>query len=112
MSLVLRVFLVICAILVLAVILRKLRRSEIQVNDSIFWFLFAASFVVLAAFPQIAYLFSALLGFESPSNFIFLYVIGVLLLREFSMTAKLARLRMKVYTLVQEMALRETERRR
>lgn len=107
MSVVLRVFLVLVAIAVLTVILRKLRKSEIQVIDSVFWFFFAASFVVLAVFPQIAFVCSGALGFESPSNFIFLYVIGVLMLREFSLTEKLARQRMKLNALVQEIAIKD-----
>lgn len=107
MSSILRVFLVIIAIFVLVFILRKIKKSEIQISDSVFWFLFAASFVLLAVVPQIASFFSRLLGFEAPSNFIFLYVIGVLVIREFSMTVKVAQLRSKLTTLVQEMALRD-----
>lgn len=105
----LRVFLILAAILVLALIVRKIRKSEIQISDSVFWFFFAGSFVLLAIFPQIAFFFSNLLGFEAPSNFIFLYVIAVLVMREFSLNAKFAHLRLKLNTLIQEMALREND---
>ncbi len=111
MNIVLRVFLVVVACLALALILRKLRKSEMQVVDSVFWFFFAFSLVVLAVVPNIAYFFSGIFGFDSPSNFVFFYVIGVMVLRELSLTAKVAHLRMKVNTLVQELALREEEQR-
>ena len=103
----LRLFLLLCAVASLVMALRKIRKSKIQVADALFWFFFAGSFVVLAAFPQIAYAVSGLLGFDSPSNFIFLYVIAVLVMREFSLTLQVARLRAKLNGLVQEIALRE-----
>lgn len=111
MNIVLRTFLVIVALAALVLVLRKLRKSEMQVIDSIFWFLFAGSLVVLALIPQIAYFFSGLFGFDAPSNFVFFYVIGVLVLREFSLTVKVAHLRMKLNTLIQEIALRDEDAR-
>lgn len=111
MNVILRLFLVVAAIAVLALVVRKVRKSEMQAGDSVFWVLFAGSFVVLAIFPQVAYFFSGLLGFSSPSNFIFLYAVGVLVLQCFQLTAKVAHQRMKFNTLVQELALRDHERR-
>lgn len=107
MSGVLRIFLIAAAVIVLIFVVKKIRKSKIQVTDSIFWFLFAGSFLLFALVPQIATFFSSVLGFEAPSNFIFLYVIGVLMIREFSMTEKVSQLRFKLDTLVQEMALRD-----
>lgn len=106
----LRVFFILCALLGLTYILRKIKRSEIQTTDTVFWFLFIGSFVLLAVFPQIAFFCSSLLGFQSPANFIFLYVVGVLLIREFSLTVKVARLRQQVHTLVQEVALKDARK--
>lgn len=109
MSVSLRLFLIICAVLVLIFIVRKIRKSEFEIADSIFWFLLVAGLVLVAAFPQIAYIASNVLGFASPSNFIFLAVIGVLVIRLFSLNAELAHLRAKVNGLIQEIALREHE---
>lgn len=105
----LRIFLAVSALVVLVFVLRKIKKSEMQSDDSIFWFLFAASFVLLAVFPQIAYFFASLFGIESPANFIFLYAIGILLIRVFSLSAKVAHLRLKLNTLVQELALRDKD---
>ena len=109
MNIVLRIFLVLVAAAALALVLRRLRKSEMQVIDSIFWFFFSGSLVVLSLLPQIAYFFSDLFGFDAASNFVFFYVIGVLVLRELSLTAKVAHQRMKLNTLIQEIALREQE---
>lgn len=102
-----RVVLIVGALCVFAFILRKIRKSEIKIADSTFWFLFAASFVLLALFPQIAFFFSGILGVESPANFVFLYVIAVLLMREFISTVELSKLRNRLTALAQDEALRE-----
>lgn len=106
MSSVLRVVLILGAFAILFVIVKKLRKAQIQVLDSVFWLFFALSFVVLAAVPQIAFWLAGTLGFESPSNFVFLYAIALLLYREFSNTVKIAELRRRVNALVEELALK------
>ena len=101
------IVLVACAICAFAYILRKIRKSEITIADSTFWFLFAASLVLLALFPQIAFFFSEALQIQSPSNFVFLYVIAVLVIREFLSTVELSKLRARLTTLTQREALDE-----
>ena len=99
------VLLVVGAVVVFALVLRKIRRSEIAVADSVFWFFFALSLVVLAAFPGIAFKLSEMLGFMSVVNFVFLYVIAVLVVKVFFMAAEIAKLRAKQAELVEEKAL-------
>lgn len=110
MSLVFRIALVAGALLVFAFVLRKIRRSEIKIADSTFWFLFAFSFVLLAVFPQIAFFFSGVLKIESPANFVYLYVIAVLILHNFFVTVELSKLRAKLTSLIQEEALADMEK--
>lgn len=106
MSIVLRAVLLLGALLVLYFVIKKLRKAQIEVLDSAFWLFFVFSFVVLAAFPQVAFWLSSLLGFESPANFVFLYVIVLLLYREFSNTVSISKLRRRINQLVEEQALR------
>ena len=106
MSSILRVVLILGAFAILFVIVKKLRKAQIQVLDSVFWLFFALSFVVFAAVPQIAFWLAGALGFESPSNFVFLYAIALLLYREFSNTVKIAELRRRVNALVEALALK------
>ena len=110
MNIPLRAFLLICAVVVLIFVFRKIRQSEFEIADSIFWFLFVAILVFFALFPQVAYVLSSFFGFAAPVNFVFFAVIGILLIRVFALNAKVAHLRIKVNHLIQELALREKER--
>lgn len=110
MSLLFRIALIVGALCVFAFVMYKIRRSEIKVADSTFWFLFAFSFVVLSLFPQIAFFCADLLGIESPANFVYLYVIAALFLHSFFVTVELSKLRSKLTALVQEEALSEKEK--
>ncbi len=106
MNPVLRGALVICAFIMLIFVIHKLRKAQFDTSDSLFWLLLIGCLLIVAIFPQIAYLFSDLLGIQSPSNFIFLAVIGLLAIREFTIQVQLAQLRRKMTALAQETALR------
>lgn len=106
MNPVLRSALVICAFLMLIFVIRKLHKAQFDTSDSLFWLLLIGCLLIVAIFPQIAYFFSDLLGIQSPSNFIFLAVIGLLTIREFTIQVQLAQLRRKMTALAQEAALR------
>lgn len=110
MSFNLRVFLIAAALLTLFFVLRKIRRSQLKTSDGIFWFFLVLCLVVVAVFPQIIYALSALLGIESPANFVFLAIVAVLLIKEFSASLEIARLKAKLSQLVQDEALRDNER--
>lgn len=105
MSLSLRLFLVASAVIVLIFVSRKIAKSKFDVSDSLFWLFISVGLVLVAIFPQIAFFFSSLLGFQSASNFVFLAVIALLLYRELSIQGELVALRRKVTSLVQEIAL-------
>ena len=70
-----------------------------------FWFLLALVLIVMALFPQLVYLFSNALGFESPANFVFLCMLAVVIFRQLTVSVENARLRNKVTQLTQAIAL-------
>lgn len=105
MNSVLRGAMVICALLMLIFVTRKVRKSQFDTADSLFWLFVSGCLLIVAIFPGIAYFFSNLLGIQSPSNFVFLAVIGLLMIREFTIQAQLAQLRRKTVTLAQDVAL-------
>ena len=104
-SISLRVLLIVSAAVVLFFVVRKLKKSQMQALDSLFWLLFSLSFVILGIFPEIAIACSALFGFVSPSNLVFLYVIAVLVVRDFCNSLRLAKLEERLNSLVQAVAL-------
>ena len=105
MSISLRALLSVSAAVVLLFVVRKLKKSQIQVLDSLLWLLFSLSFVILGIFPEIAIDCSVLFCFVSPSNLVFLYVIAVLVVRDFCNSLRLARLEERLNSLVQAVAL-------
>lgn len=107
MSLLLSATLLIGALLTFWFVLRKIRKAEVTIADSTFWFLFALSLVLMGVFRQIPFFFADIFGIESPANFVFVYVIAVLVIREFYTTVEVSQLRAKVRNLVQNEALAE-----
>ena len=80
-----------------------------QVFDSLFWLLFSLSFVLLGVFPEIALFISSELGFMSASNFVFLYVIAVLVMRDFSNSLRISKQEERINGLAQSIALGRSE---
>lgn len=105
----LRVMLIVCAFLVLVFVIRKIKKSQMQAIDSIFWLLFSLCFVVFGVFPDIPITVSVWLGFASPSNFVFLFVIAVLVMRDFTSSIRLSKQEQRLNGLIQEIALRNAD---
>lgn len=105
MSLLFSATLLIGALLTFWFVLRKIRKAEVTIADSTFWFLFALSLVLMGVFREIPFFFADTFGIESPANFVFVYVIAVLVIREFYTTVEVSQLRAKVRSLVQTEAL-------
>ena len=106
MSLLFSATLLVGALLTFWFVLRKIRKAEVTIADSTFWFLFALSLVLMGVFREIPFFFANVFDIESPANFVFVYVIAVLVMRDFSNTTKIAMLRKKIEGLIQEVALR------
>lgn len=111
MSLLFSATLLFGALLTFGLILRKIRKAEVTIADSTFWFLFALSLVLMGVFRQIPFFFAELFSIESPANFVFVYVIAVLVIREFYATVEVSQLRAKVRNLVQNQALADVRER-
>lgn len=106
MSIALRVSLIVGSLLILFFVMRRIRKSGLEIVDSIFWLLISAALIIIAVFPQIAYWASDLLGFDAPVNFVFCCGIVVLLVRTFTQDQKICQLKKKLTTLVQDEAMR------
>lgn len=86
---------------------RKIRKSQLQIEDSLFWLFTAAGLFILSVFPNIASWCSRLIGVQSPANFIFLVMIFLLLLKVFQLTLKLSQVENKLRSLTQEVGIRD-----
>jgi hypothetical protein len=107
MSVSLRVLLILGALLTLAFFLAQIRRKRLQIDYAIYWILISILLLVASIIPGPIITLAHSLGFESPSNFVFLVVIFLLLLKLFSMTLKLSRANQQITDLTQRLALVE-----
>ena len=99
----LRVVLIVVSILTTFMIMRKIRQSKLQIEDSIFWLGFSSILIVFSIFPELA-------GTYTTANFIYLAVIFLLIVKMFHMSIKQSQLETKVKDLAQKIALDENER--
>ncbi|MBO7674305.1 MAG: DUF2304 domain-containing protein [Atopobiaceae bacterium] len=109
MSLMLRILCVSGSLVTLLFITSNIRRRKVQIEDSIFWVLLAVALLVVAVFPGIASVASQLLGFQAPSNFVFVVVIAILLAKLFSLSTEVSSLKHRLNELAQEEALLSQE---
>lgn len=107
MSFTLRAILIFVSALVLYLIARKIKKSELNISDSIFWLLFVGVLTLTALFPEIAYFGARLSGVENSSNFVFLCVIAALLIKSFIVTLKLSAQKNRLDALVEQLAIKE-----
>ena len=106
-----RVILVAASVGTLAIVLGRIRKAKLNIEDSIFWILMVFMFVVFAVFPVVPDTMARLLGIYSTANFLFLFMIFILLMRLFTMSMRVSTLEDKVKQLVQELALRDKSER-
>ena len=105
MTAILRIGLILISIMSFFVIIRKIRKSKIRIEDGLFWVVFAIILIIFAIFPRIIYFISDLVG----ANIVYLIIIGMLLIKLFFMSIQMSLLENKVVNLSQEMALKEKE---
>lgn len=106
MSDTLRLLMAVAAVVTVIWIFRKIRKFKVKMEDAIFWTFFGGVLLILALVPEISFRLSALLGFISPSNFIFIVVIFLLTEKIFTLSIIVSQLEDKISVLSAELALR------
>lgn len=86
--------------------LRKIRKSQIQIEDSLFWIIIPIVLFIISLFPNIADILSNILGIGATVNFIFLAMIFILLIKVFLLSIKLSQLEYRLKNLVQFIAIK------
>ena len=107
MSVALRILLIVVSVMNTLNILRRIRKSKLQIDYSIFWLLFSMVLIVISVFPQIVIKLAQLIGFQSPANMVFLLVIFALMFKSFQSTLEISQLQYKIEELTQKIALEE-----
>lgn len=81
-----------------------------QIEYALFWIFMPILMIVMAVFPEIVYWITVRLGVMSPANFVYLFIIAVLLVKSFMMTIEISTLENKMKDLVQQIAIDDKKR--
>ena len=111
MSVALRICLVALSIISLFYIIRKIRYSKMQIEYTLFWIVLSIIMILMAVFPQIVYWITWRMGMVSAANVVYLFIIGILLVKVFMMTIEISNLESKVQALIQEVGISGKEQR-
>lgn len=110
MSLTLRIILIICSLASFILCIKRVKQSKMRVADSIIWVIGSFILILMSVFSNVVEWVSGQLGFMAPVNFVFLVVIGFLLIETFISNIKIAILNEKVKNLNHYIALKEYEK--
>ena len=110
LSLAIRVILILAALATIFFITRKIRKSQVALEDSIFWFVLAFAFFIVSIFPQIFDALAKLTGVFSTTNFVFMFFIAILLAICFNLSVRNSQAETKIKELTQEIAIEKFER--
>ena len=110
MTVIFRVILVIVSILTMAFMMRKIRQAKVQIEAALFWVIMALILVVFSLFPAVADACAHLLGIYSTPNFLFLFMIFLLIVKVFGMTLQMSQMESRQKELVQRIALDQKDR--
>ena len=110
MTVIFIVILVIVSILTMAFMMRKIRQAKVQIEAALFWVIMALILVVFSLFPAVADACAHLLGIYSTPNFLFLFMIFLLIVKVFGMTLQMSQMESRQKELVQRIALDQKDR--
>ena len=109
MTITVRVILIICSLLSFILCIRRVKQSKLRVADSIIWVIGSFILILMSIFSGGVEWISEKLGFMAPVNFVFLVIIGFLLIETFITNIKISMLNEKVKNLDHYIALKEHE---
>ena len=110
MSTTLRIVLIVASVLATAYALGKIRKAQLNIDNAFYWIIFSTLLLIMSIFPQIPMFLSEFLGIESPSNFVFLFMIFIILIRLFTNSIELSVQKHRLNNLIQRIAIMNHEK--
>lgn len=105
----LKIELAVAAILLLLFIAFSLKRNHLAVKYSVMWLALPMLFVLMVIFSEPLSNLANWLGFELPSNFVFMIVLGLCILLCFGLTLIVSKQRKEIIKLIQELSIIKKE---
>lgn len=99
------VVLIMASIITAIFVISKIRKSQFKIGDTLYWLFFCLFLLVMSIFPKTVLWVSNLIGFEAPSNFIFVAIIFLLLVKIFLLDARVSKNEDKLTKLSQKYAI-------
>ena len=109
MTMTLRVLLIICSIISFLLCIMKIKQAKLKVENSVTWMIGSFVLIFMSVFSNIIEWISIQLGFMAPVNFVFLIIIGFLLIQLFIDNLRISNLNEKIKDLNHYIALKEYE---
>ena len=110
MTVIFRVILVIVSILTMAFMMRKIRQAKVQIEAALCSARTATLLPYSTLFRSVADACAHLLGIYSTPNFLFLFMIFLLIVKVFGMTLQMSQMESRQKELVQRIALDQKDR--
>ena len=110
MSITLRIILILCSFLSFFLCIKKIAKSQLKIENSVIWMLGSILLILMSIFSNVVEWISGQLGFIAPVNFVFLIMIGFLLIQLFIDNIRICQLNEKVKDLNHYIALEEKKK--
>ncbi len=109
MSLTLRIFLIVSSLISVVYTLKKIRKAQMNIDDSLYWIIMSVMLLILSVFPQTAEWAAKLFGFVGVVNFVFFFIIFAVIVKLFQIAIDLSITKHRLNSLVQKIALYKKE---
>lgn len=110
MTITLRIILIICSLVLFLLCIMKIKQSKLKVENSVTWMIGSIILILMSIFSNAVEWISSKLGFMAPVNFVFLVIIGFLLIQTFIDNIRISTLNEKIKDLNHYIALKEYEK--
>lgn len=107
MTLTLRIVLIISSIISFLLCIKKIKQAKLKVENSVIWMIGSIVLIIMSIFSKAVEWISNKLGFMAPVNFVFLIIIGFLLIQTFVDNIRISSLNEKIKDLNHYIALKE-----
>lgn len=107
MTITLRIVLIICSLVSFLLCITKIKQAKLKVENSVIWMTGSILLIIMSIFSGAVEWVANKLGFMAPVNFVFLVIIGFLLIQTFIDNIRISGLNEKVKDLNHYIALEE-----
>ena len=97
--------LIIASLVTFVYVIGRIRKHQLNIEDSIIWILWSVILLILSIFPGLSHAISNFLGFESTSNFILTGFVFLLYIMVFFQNIRISELKEKNKKLVQRLSI-------